>query len=111
MNQGSGKTVLSVIYLTTRSSSSILYQNVIITAVVSSIIVFILSSSLFFIIGCVCGWFGHMHKTKGSEKNTTFQAAPFPVYEDLQSTSMPEDQEKAAVELKENVAYGPIQST
>ena len=83
----------------------------IITAVVSSIIVFILSSSLFFIIGCVCGWFVHKHKSKGSDKNITSQAAPFPVYEDLQSTSTPEHQEKAAFELKENVAYGPIQST
>ena len=83
----------------------------IITAVVCSVIVFILSSSLFFVISCVCGWFGHKHKTKGSDKNITSQAAPFPVYENLQSTFMPEDQEKAVFELKENVAYGPIQST
>ena len=107
MNQGSGKTVLSVINLTAGNSSSILDQNVIITAVVSSIIMFILSSTLFFLIG----WFDHKHWNKGSDKNTTSQAAPFPVYEDLQSTSTPEDQEKAAFELKENVAYGPIQST
>ena len=83
----------------------------IIIAVVSSIIVFILSSTLFFLIGCVCDWFDHKRWSKGSDKNTTSQAAPFPVYEDLQSTSTPEDQEKATFELKENVAYGPIQST
>ena len=98
-------------YITAEIFSSILDQNAIITAVASSVIVFILSSSLFFIIGCVCGWFGHKHKSKGSDKNITSQAAPFSVYEDLQSTSTPEDQQKATFELKENVAYGPIQST
>ena len=81
-------------------------QNAVTSTVVSSVIVFILSSTLFFFIGCVCGWVGHKHKTKGSDKNITSQAAP--VYEDLQpSTFTPQDQERA-FELKENVAYGPI---
>ena len=90
--------------------------NTIITAaVVSLIIVFVLSSSLFFFIGCVSGWVGHKRwqsaKTiNGSDKNTsTQQSLVAPVYEDLQPTSMPENQEKA-FELKENVAYGPVRS-
>ena len=86
-------------------------QNAVTSTVVSSLIVFVLSSTLFPFIGCVCGWFGHKHKTKGSEsdKNVTSQAAP--VYEDLQSSTFtPQDQERA-FELKENVAYGPIRST
>ena len=78
--------------------------------VISTVIVYISSSILIFIVGCACGWCGHKHKAKG---NTHSQAAPGPVYEDLQpSTSMQGDpQEKATFELKENVAYGPIQST
>ena len=79
---------------------------IIITAVVSSIIIVILSSVLFFLIGCVCGWFGHKHKQ--SAKANISQ--PAPVYEDLQPTSMTENIERA-FELKENVAYGPVQST
>ena len=95
-------------HLTTGIPSVKQNQNAVTSTVVSSLIVFILSSTLFFFIGCVCGWFGHKHKTKGSEsdKNITSQAAP--VYEDLQpSTFTPQDQERA-FELKENVAYGPI---
>ena len=76
----------------------------------SSLIVFILSSTLFFIIGCVCGWVGHKYKAKKSDKSTHSQAVP--LYEGLQPpTSMSGDQERVAFELKENVAYGPIQST
>ena len=66
----------------------------------------ILSSALFFFIGCVCGWFGHKHKQ--SAKTTISQ--PAPVYEDLQLTSITENQE-GAFELNENVAYGPVRST
>ena len=83
-----------------------------VTAVVISIfIVYVLSSVLIFIVGCACGWFGHKHKAKGLNENTT--ATPGPVYEDIQpSTSMQGDpREKATFELKENVAYGPIQAT
>ena len=53
-----------------------------------------------------------MYKTKWSNKNTHPQGAP--LYEDLQPsmpTSIPGEQEKATFELKENVAYGPINST
>ena len=87
-----------------------LNREVIITAVVSSIIVLVFSLILFFIIGCVCGWYGHKYKTKQSDKTTHSQAAP--LYEDLQPPmSMLGNREKMAFELKENIAYGPVQST
>ena len=79
-------------------------------AVISSIIIFILSSILFFFVGCASGWFCHKYKTCRSDKGSHSQAAP--VYEDLQpSTSTPGDRDKVTFELKENIAYGPIQST
>ena len=85
-------------------------RDVITAAVISSIIVFIVSSTLFFLIGCASGWFCHKYKTSRSNKSSHSQAVP--VYEDLQpSTSIPGDREKATFELKENIAYGPIQST
>jgi hypothetical protein len=75
--------------------------------IISLVIAYILSSVLIFIIGCACGWLGHKHRAKGSDKNTRFQAASCPVYEDLQPpASMPRDQ--TTFELKENVAYGPV---
>ena len=78
--------------------------------VISMVIAYISSLVLIFIVGCVCGWFGHKHKSKG---NTHSQATPGPVYEDLQpSTFMQGDSwMKATFELKENVAYGPVRST
>ena len=85
-------------------------RDVVTAAVISSIIVFIFSSTLFFFIGCASGWFCHKYKTNQSDKSTHSQAAP--VYEDLQpSTSIPGDRDKVTFELKENIAYGPIQST
>ena len=82
------------------------------TIIISTVVAYILSSVLIFTIGCACGWFGQKHKAKGLNKNTHShsQAAPGPVYEDLQpSTSIQGDPwEKATFELKENVAYGPV---
>lgn len=81
-------------------------QSPIIAAVVSSITL----SVLFFLLGCTSGWFGHKYKDNTqsrSENNTNTQ--PSPLYEDLRPTSTSKDQEKA-FELKENIAYGPIQS-
>ena len=87
-------------------------QNAITIAAASSLVVFILSLTLFFILGCACGWVGHKHKTKQSDKNARSEAAL--LYEHLQPstpTSIPGEQERATSELKENVAYGPIKST
>ena len=91
-------------------------------AVISSTLIIIcaISSIVFLSIGFACGWFSHKHKqsrtrkaTSGSlvEENTgpnegsQLPPTPGPLYEELLS-SAPEHQD--LVELKENVAYGPI---
>ena len=86
-------------------------QNTVTAIVISLVTVYVLSSVLFCLIGCACGWFGHKHRAKGSDKGTHSQ--PGPLYGDLQPTSIPEarDQERADFELKENVAYRPVRST
>ena len=75
---------------------------------------------VFLFIGYGCGWFaGHKHKqshpiSDPAKKNASIEQShdqlpqtPGPLYEELQpSTSTPECQD--LVELKENVAYGPI---
>ena len=86
----------------------------------TAIIVCAVSSVMFLIIGYVCGyvsgWFGHKHKqshasksTKiidSSEKNTCSNEesqTPAPMHEELHTLK-----HQDLVELKENVAYGPI---
>ena len=77
------------------------------------------SSIVFLFIGYACGWFGHKRKqshtiSDRAKKNAHIEQShdqlpqtPGPLYEELQpSTSTPECQD--LVELKENVAYGPI---
>ena len=67
-----------------------------------------------------CGWFGHKHKQSCTSKATSDPAennasrneqsqlsqTPGPLYEELQLKSTPGYPD--LVELKENVAYGPI---
>ena len=76
------------------------------------------NSLVFLMIGYTCGWLGHKrkqsltHKATSAKKNICAQPSqvpptPGPIYEELQPTSMPEDQAKA-FELIENVAYDPI---
>jgi hypothetical protein len=93
-------------------------------AVISStlIIVCAVSSIAFLSIGYACGWFSHKHKQSRTSKATSdssieentshnvmeesqLQQTPGPLYEEL-LRSTPEHQD--LVELKENVAYGPI---
>ena len=77
------------------------------------------SSIVFLFIGCACGWFGHKRNqshtiSDPAKKNACIEQShdqlpqtPGPLYEELQpSTSTPECRD--LVELKENVAYGPI---
>ena len=89
-------------------------------AVISSIIiVYAVSSIVIFFIGYACGWFGLKHKLSRAskaasdsvEKNTYTchmeqSQTPGPLYEELHQESALEHQN--LVELKENVAYGPI---
>ena len=87
-------------------------------AIVSSIIIitYAISSIVIFSIGYACGWVGHKHKqshasksTKiidSSEKNTCSNEesqTPAPMHEELHTLK-----HQDLVELKENVAYGPI---
>ena len=77
---------------------------------------------MFLVIGYACGWFGHKRKQSQTSKALTVDSAeknprpnegsaplpqtPGPLYEELQLNSTPEHE--GLVELKENVAYGPI---
>ena len=92
---------------------------------VSSILiaVCVVSSIVFLSIGYACGWFSLKHKQSHSRKLTSNSSAdneenlghnegsqlppaPGPLYVELQQRSTPEHQD--LVELKENIAYGPI---
>jgi hypothetical protein len=90
---------------------------------VSSILIAVcaVSSIVFLSIGYACGWFSHKHKQSRTRKATSNSSveettsrhnegsqlppAPGPLYEEL-LRSTPEHQD--LVELRENVAYGPI---
>jgi hypothetical protein len=74
---------------------------------------------VFLSIGYACGWFSHKQKQSRkaeddlAEENTSrpnegsqLPQTPGPLYEELQPKSAPEYQDW--VELKDNVAYGPI---
>ena len=85
-------------------------------------IVCAVSSIVFLSIGYACGWFSQKHRQSRTSKATFDSSAeenistanegsqlpptPGPLYEELQQRSTPEHQD--LVELKENVAYGPI---
>ena len=75
-----------------------------------------MSSIVFLSIGYACGWFGHKHKLShaskaakiidSAKKNTCSNEesqTPAPMYEELHTLK-----HQDLVELKENVAYGPI---
>ena len=87
------------------SHSTALDQNAVIAIVILSTL--IVSSIIFFLIGCLCGWFGH--KRKQSSTNETVylqQATPTPVYEDVLLTTRTASDKEKAFELEKNVAYG-----
>ena len=91
-------------------------------AVISSIIIIMcaVSSIVFLFIGYACDWFGHKRKQSHTSKATSDPAeknaprneqsqlsqTPGPLYKELQPKSILEHQD--LVELKENIAYGPI---
>ena len=85
-------------------------------AVFSSTIIVVsaVCSIVFLSIGYACGWFSYKHKQSRTRKaedeksneGSQLPPTPGPLYEELQQRSTPEHQD--LVELKENVAYGPI---
>ena len=87
-------------------------------AVFSSTIVIVcaVSSIVFLSIGYACGWFSHKHKQSRTSKapsdssadhvENSCHSAAGTLYEELQQK--PTQEHQNLVELKENVAYGPI---
>ena len=95
---------------------------------VSSILiaVCVIISIVFLSIGYACGWFSHKHKQsctrKAASANSSIEentspsegsrlsptATPGPLYKKLQQRSTPDLEHQDLIELKENVAYGPI---
>ena len=72
-------------------------------AVASSVTVFIVASTLFFIIGFLCGHFCRKERGKVDEavpQSEKTQGTPY--YDDV---VLKQEQE---LELKDNVAYGPL---
>ena len=87
------------------------------TVLVTSVAVFstlIVSSIIFFLIGCLCGWFGHkLKKSSTNENETVPQTTPTPAYEDVVPRTQATNNE-TTFELENNTAYGrvkPIQLT
>ena len=85
------------------------------TALFSSTIIIVcaVSSISFLVIGYVCGWFCHKCKQSRANKENSYHdkgsqqpQIPGPLYEELHQESTRKYQD--LVELKENVAYGPI---
>ena len=72
-------------------------------AVGSSIVIFVFSSVLFFVIGFVFGQFCQKRK-QTTESLPPCEATTTPLYEDI---SLPQDSNQK-IELKTNVAYGPL---
>ena len=88
---------------------------VLIIVIIIILLLCVTSSIVFLSIGYACGWFSQKHKksctskAEGDENNnegSQHPQTPGPLYEELQQRSTPEHQD--LVELKENVAYGPI---
>ena len=89
------------------SLSTALDQTAVIAIVVLSTLI-IVSSIIFFLIGCLCGLFGHKREQSSTNETETVsqQATPTPVYEDVLLTTRTASDKEKAFELEENVAYG-----
>ena len=78
------------------------------------IVVCAVSSISFLVVGYACGWFSHKcNQSHASKENSCHNEGhqqpqtPGPLYEELQQESTLEHHQDL-VELKANVAYGPI---
>ena len=76
--------------------------------------VFILTSILFFTIGFFCGRFSQKHKQSpiGISESVAMHSQPrnpTVLYEDVLPSSM--EYQEQDLELKQNMAYGPVRST
>ena len=112
---------INILFISSDAETS---MTVLLWTPVSSILIAVCAiiSIVFLSIGYACGWFSQKHKQSRTRKSTSNSSAeentggpnegsqlpptPGPLYEELQQRSTPEHQD--LVELKENVAYGPI---
>ena len=82
----------------------------VLAAVVSSTVVaFLVISLLIFAVGFVCGhYFGQKSKqpSTGTPDHPSASQPGVPVYEDVASSAM--EQQEGGLQMKENVAYGPL---
>ena len=59
---------------------------------------------MYFIMRCK-----QSHTTKNDQPDVVLDKLPVPVYEDIDTHALPQSpKNKKTIELKENVAYGPI---
>jgi vacuolar-type H+-ATPase subunit I/STV1 len=73
--------------------------------------VFLVSSVITFIVGFICGqWFNRKFKEPPNQASGAHppRGPPVPIYESIVPDTTHEEQ---AIELEENVAYGPAPST
>ena len=70
----------------------------------SSVTAFIVGSVLFFIIGFLCGHFWRWEKKVTAGTVTEPEKIRAPYYDDI----VLKQQQQPELELKENVAYGPV---
>ena len=81
-------------------------------AVASSVAVFALASIVFFTVGFLCGHFCQKKRKSNTSAAAAGESVP-PVATDGEQTQIPYYDnvvlQQEAVELKDNVAYGPIQ--
>ena len=77
-------------------------------AVSSTVVAFLVISLLIFAVGFVCGhFFGRKSKQPPTETPDHPSASqPVPLYEDVTSSDV--EQQEGGLEMRENVAYGPL---
>ena len=77
-------------------------------AVSSTVVAFLVISLLIFATGFVCGhFFGRKSKQPPTETPDHPSASqPVPLYEDVTSSAV--EQQEGGLEMRENVAYGPL---
>ena len=72
----------------------------------------VICSTVFFVLGTVFGTLCLSvilrYKQSHANKNDQPAETPLPVYEDIHASPLTTGNNKQSIELKENVAYGPI---
>ena len=84
------------------------FTRVLATVVSSTVVAFLVISILIFAVGFVCGhYFGRKSKQLSTETQDYPSASQtVPLYEDVTSSAV--EQQEGGLEMRENVAYGPL---